>query len=124
PEDTIIPSDAGNFFGWLARYYRFNSQNTYIGPTSGAMGYGLPAAIGAKAAQPERTVVSFSGDGGFMMTMQELETAVRAQLPVIAIVVNNGMYGTIRAHQEKHFPGRTIGTELSNPSFAQIAELF
>lgn len=124
PEDTIITSDAGNFFGWLARYYRFNRQNTYIGPTSGAMGYGLPAAIGAKAAQPERTVVSFSGDGGFMMTMQELETAVRAQLPVIAIVVNNGMYGTIRAHQEKHFPGRTIGTELSNPSFAQIAELF
>ncbi|MEK4027117.1 thiamine pyrophosphate-dependent enzyme [Pseudobacillus sp. FSL P4-0506] len=124
PKDTILTSDAGNFFGWLSRYYRFDRQNTYIGPTSGAMGYGLPAAIGAKIAQPGKMVVSFSGDGGFMMTMQELETAVRIQVPVIAIVINNNMYGTIRAHQEKHFPGRVVATELSNANFAELAKLF
>ncbi|MFJ8247137.1 thiamine pyrophosphate-dependent enzyme [Peribacillus asahii] len=124
PKDTIITSDAGNFFGWLSRYYRFEQENSYIGPTSGAMGYGLPAAIGAKVAQPDRNVVSFSGDGGFMMTMQELETAVREKIPVISIVVNNNMYGTIRAHQEKHFPNRVIATELTNPNFAELAKLF
>ncbi|HEY9578021.1 MAG TPA: thiamine pyrophosphate-dependent enzyme, partial [Pseudobacillus sp.] len=124
PKDAILTSDAGNFFGWLSRYYRFDRQNTYIGPTSGAMGYGLPAAIGAKVAQPDKMVVSFSGDGGFMMTMQELETAVRFQIPVIAIVVNNNMYGTIRAHQEKHFPGRVMATELSNANFAELAKVF
>ncbi|KMY52772.1 acetolactate synthase [Bacillus sp. FJAT-27231] len=124
PQDAILTSDAGNFFGWLSRYYRFDCQNTYIGPTSGAMGYGLPAAIGAKIAQPDKMVVSFSGDGGFMMTMQELETAARFNVPVIAIVVNNNMYGTIRAHQEKHFPGRVVATELSNANFAELAKLF
>lgn len=124
PPDAILTSDAGNFFGWLSRYYRFDRQGTYIGPTSGAMGYGLPAAIGAKMACPDKMVVSFSGDGGFMMTMQELETAARLQVPVIAIVVNNNMYGTIRAHQEKHFPGRVVATELSNANFAELAKLF
>lgn len=124
PKDTIITNDAGNFFGWLSRYYRFEHENTYVGPTSGAMGYGLPAAIGAKLAQPHKTVVSFSGDGGFMMTLQEIETAVRYNIPVISIVVNNNLYGTIRTHQEKHFPDRVIGTELSNPNFAELASLF
>ena len=122
--DTIITSDAGNFFGWISKYYRFTEESTYIGPTSGAMGYGLPAAIGAKIACPEKKVISFSGDGGFMMTMQELETAVRYNIPVIAIVINNNMYGTIRMHQEKHFPDRVMATSLTNPNFAELAKLF
>ncbi|WP_144461881.1 thiamine pyrophosphate-dependent enzyme [Siminovitchia fortis] len=124
PENSILTSDAGNFYGWLAKYFRFTNEKEYIGPTSGAMGYGLPAAIGAKAACPDKTVISFSGDGGFMMTMVELETAVRANLPVIAIVVNNNMYGTIRAHQEKHFPNRVMATPLTNPDFAAVARQF
>jgi acetolactate synthase-1/2/3 large subunit len=124
PENTVITSDAGNFFGWVCRYYPFKREKTYIGPTSGAMGYGFPSAVGAKLAAPDQTVISFSGDGGFMMTMQELETATRYNIPVIAIVVNNNMYGTIRAHQEKHFPDRVVATDLSNPDFAQVARLF
>ncbi len=123
-ENTIITSDAGNFFGWISKYFRFTNGNRYIGPTSGAMGYGLPGAIGAKVACPDKRVISFSGDGGFMMTMQELETAVRNNIPVIAIVVNNNMYGTIRAHQEKHFPQRVVATGLTNPNFADMAKLF
>ncbi|WP_313433062.1 thiamine pyrophosphate-dependent enzyme [Siminovitchia terrae] len=124
PKNSILTSDAGNFYGWIAKYFRFTNEKEYIGPTSGAMGYGLPAAIGAKAACPDKTVISFSGDGGFMMTMVELETAVRANLPVIAIVINNNMYGTIRAHQEKHFPSRVIATPLTNPDFAKVASQF
>lgn len=124
PNGSVITSDAGNFYGWIAKYFRFTDEKQYIGPTSGAMGYGLPAAIGVKAAKPEKTVISFSGDGGFMMTMQELETAVRANLPVIAIVANNNMYGTIRAHQEKQFPNRIMGTPLTNPNLAGMAKLF
>lgn len=124
PDDAILTSDAGNFFGWLSRYYRFKKPGTYVGPTSGAMGYGLPGGIGAKLAHPDKIVVSFSGDGGFMMTMSEFETAVRYHIPVIAIVVNNGIYGTIRAHQERHFPHRVVGTTLGNPDFAEIAKTF
>ncbi|VEF46269.1 acetolactate synthase large subunit, biosynthetic type [Bacillus freudenreichii] len=123
-EDTIVTSDAGNFFGWVSKYYRFSNGNRYIGPTSGAMGYGMPGAIGAKVACPDKKVVSFSGDGGFMMTMQEMETAVRYNIPVVAIVVNNNMYGTIRAHQEKQFPNRVMATRLTNPNFAEMAKLF
>ncbi|NYF25243.1 thiamine pyrophosphate-dependent enzyme [Sporosarcina sp. JAI121] len=122
--DTIITSDAGNFFGWISKYYRFTEEGTYIGPTSGAMGYGLPAAIGAKIACPDKKVISFSGDGGFMMTLQELETAVRCNVPVIAVVINNNMYGTIRMHQEKQFPKRVMATGLTNPNFAELARLF
>ena len=122
--DALITSDAGNFFGWVVKYRRFESLPSYIGPTSGAMGYGLPAAIAAKLAHPHRQVVCFSGDGGFMMTLQELETAVRYRLPVIAVVVNNNLYGTIRAHQQRHFPGRVVGTQLGNPNFARLAETF
>ena len=124
PENSIITSDAGNFYGWLARYFRFSHAKRYIGPTSGAMGYGFPAALGAKVGRPNEAVISFSGDGGFMMTMQELETAVREQIHVIAIVVNNNMYGTIRAHQEKQFPNRVMATTLTNPSFSKIAKLY
>ncbi|WP_173916774.1 thiamine pyrophosphate-binding protein [Halobacillus sp. Marseille-Q1614] len=124
PKDAILTNDAGNFAGWLHAYYQFNQKNTYIGPTSGAMGYGMPAALGAKLAWPNRTVVSLSGDGGFMMTMQELETAVRYQIPVISIVFNNRMYGTIRMHQEIHFPYKTIGTDLGSVPFYKIAQGF
>lgn len=120
PEDTIITNDAGNFAGWLHSFYSFNRTKTYIGPTSGAMGYGLPAAIGAKVAQPGKVVVSLSGDGGFMMTVQELETAARYKIPVIALVFNNSMYGTIRMHQEMHYPERVIGTDLNNVNFASL----
>ncbi|WP_408010349.1 thiamine pyrophosphate-dependent enzyme [Pseudalkalibacillus sp. A8] len=123
PEDTIITNDAGNFFGWLAKYYSFIHEGTYVGPTSGAMGYGMPAAIGAKLARPDKQVVCLSGDGGFMMTMQELETAIRYNIPVIAVVANNNMYGTIRMHQEIQFPNRVIGTDLTNPDFAEMAKV-
>lgn len=120
PKNTIISSDSGNYLGWLLKYYKFTDIGTSIAPTSGAMGYGLPAAIGAKLANPDRIVISFSGDGGFMMTIQELETAIRYDIPIIAIVANNNMYGTIRTHQEIRFPKRPIGTKLSNPNFVEI----
>jgi len=122
PEDAIITNDAGNFAGWLHLYYPFKQKKTYIGPTSGAMGYGLPAAIGAAIALPNRVVVSLSGDGGMMMTVQELETAARYHIPVISLVFNNRMYGTIRMHQEMHYPEKVIGTELGNIDFAGLAK--
>jgi len=121
PKDAIITNDAGNFAGWLHAYYPFTEKKTYVGPTSGAMGYGFPAALGVKMAQPNRVVVSLSGDGGFMMTMQELETAVRERLSVMALVFNNAMYGTIRMHQEKMFPNRVIATDLGSVDFAAVA---
>lgn len=121
PQDAILTNDAGNFATWMHNFYSFNHPKTYIGPTSGAMGYGLPAALGAKLAKPNKTVVSLSGDGGFMMTMQELETAVRYQIPVLALVFNNSMYGTIRMHQEIHYPERVIGTDLNHVHFAALA---
>ncbi|QSO53930.1 acetolactate synthase [Alicyclobacillus curvatus] len=124
PADTLITSDAGNFFGWLARYYRFEMAGTYVGPTSGAMGYALPAAIGAKLARPAQTVVAFAGDGGFMMTMSEMATAMMYGVKVIAIVINNNCYGTIRAHQERRHKGRPLGTDLWNPSFSDLARSF
>ncbi|KAF0993853.1 thiamine pyrophosphate-binding protein [Geobacillus sp. TFV-3] len=122
PKNAVITNDAGNFAGWLHAFFPFGDGHTYIGPTSGAMGYGMPAAIGAKLAFPDRTVVSLSGDGGFMMTVQELETAARYDIPIISIVFNNHMYGTIRMHQELQFPGRVIGTDLGRLSFARLAE--
>ncbi|MBS4174995.1 thiamine pyrophosphate-binding protein [Bacillus sp. FJAT-49736] len=122
PENSIITNDAGNFAGWLHQYYSFKNKKTYIGPTSGAMGYGLPAAIGAAIAFPNRVVVSLSGDGGMMMTVQELETAVRYNVPIISIVFNNRMYGTIRMHQEIHYPEKVIGTELGSIDFAALAK--
>ncbi|MCM3759365.1 thiamine pyrophosphate-binding protein [Alkalihalobacillus oceani] len=124
PDEAVLTSDAGNFFGWMYRYYRYKREGTFVGPTSGAMGYALPAAIGAKLACPERPVIAFAGDGGAMMTIQELETAVRNKIPIIFLVFNNNMYGTIRMHQEKNFPERVIATDLSNPNFAELMELF
>ena len=122
PNDAILTNDAGNFAGWLHSFYPFKEKHTYVGPTSGAMGYGMPAALGAKIARPEKVVVSLSGDGGFMMTANELETAVRHDIPVISLVFNNNMYGTIRMHQEKHYPEKVIATDLGDVSFTNLAK--
>lgn len=119
--DVVITSDAGNFSAWLATYYRFRRPHTYLGPASGAMGYGLPAAIGAKIARPDVPVVSVSGDGGFVMTMSEIETAVRYNVGVVAIVLDNQRQGTIRMHQESRYPGRVIGTELGTTDLSMVA---
>ncbi|MGY0692569.1 thiamine pyrophosphate-binding protein [Virgibacillus sp. FSP13] len=122
PEHSLLTNDAGNFAGWLHAFYPFTEKHTYVGPTSGAMGYGMPAALGAKLAFPNKQVVSLSGDGGFMMTVQELETAVRYNIPVISLVFNNNMYGTIRMHQEMHYPEKVMATDLGHVSFADLAK--
>jgi acetolactate synthase-1/2/3 large subunit len=123
-DETIYTNGAGNFSVWLHRFHRYTGFRTQLAPTSGAMGYGVPAAIAAKLVRPERPVVCFAGDGDFLMSSQELATAVQYDAPVIFIVVNNGMYGTIRMHQEKNYPGRVIGTDLVNPHFAAYARSF
>lgn len=122
PKNALITNDAGNFAGWLHAYYPFRERHTYIGPTSGAMGYGFPAALGAKLAYPDKIVVALAGDGGFMMTVNELETAVRYHIPVICLVFNNNMYGTIRMHQELHYPEKVIATDLGQVSFSSLAK--
>ena len=124
PAETIMASDAGNFAGWLNRFYQFPGFRTLVGPTNGAMGYGVPAAIAAKLVHPERPVLCFAGDGGFMMTGQELATAVQYGANVIFLVVNNGLYGTIRMYQEREYPNRYPATELRNPDFAAYARAF
>jgi acetolactate synthase-1/2/3 large subunit len=124
PEDAIVTGGAGNFSGWVHRYFRYKGFRTQLGPTNGSMGYGLPAAVAAKLIAPERTVVAVCGDGDFLMNGQELATAAQYGAPVIALVVNNGMYGTIRMHQEREYPGRVSGTELRNPDFAAYARAF
>ena len=124
PQDAILTNGAGNYATWVHRFHRYRSFRTQLAPTSGAMGYGVPAAIAAKALYPNRTVIAFAGDGCFLMTGQELATAVQYQLNVIFIVVNNNMYGTIRMHQEREFPGHVHGTALVNPDFAAYAKAF
>jgi acetolactate synthase I/II/III large subunit len=124
PADTIVCNGAGNFSVWVHRFWRYHVFPSQLAPTSGAMGYGVPAAVAAKAVAPERTVVCFAGDGDFLMTGQELATAVQYELPVLFLVVNNGMYGTIRMHQERQYPGRVVGTDLRNPDFAGYAAAF
>jgi acetolactate synthase-1/2/3 large subunit len=124
PEDAIVAGGAGNFAGWLHRHFRYKGYRTQLGPTNGSMGYGLPAAIAAKLAHPERAVVAVCGDGDFLMNGQEFATAVHYGAAVIALVVNNGMYGTIRMHQEREYPGRVYATALSNPDFAAYARAF
>jgi acetolactate synthase-1/2/3 large subunit len=124
PEDTIYTNGAGNFATWLHRFHRYTGFRTQLAPTSGAMGYGVPAAIAAKIAEPDRQVVCFAGDGDFLMTGNELATAVQYNAPAIFLVINNGMYGTIRMHQEKQYPGRVSGTDLVNPHFAAYARSF
>ena len=124
PPRAIVAMDAGNFYLWFARHLCFRGPGTFLGPTSGAMGYALPAAIGAKLARPSAAVVAVAGDGGFAMTLQELETAVRYDVPLVALVLDNRRHGTIRAHQEAEFPGREVGTELGAIDFAKVAEGF
>jgi acetolactate synthase-1/2/3 large subunit len=119
--EAILASGAGNFTIWAHRFYRFRRYPTQLAPRSGAMGYGVPAAVAAKAVHPERTVVCLAGDGDFLMTGQELATAVQEELTIVILLVNNGMYGTIRMHQERHYPGRVVGTDLVNPDFAALA---
>jgi acetolactate synthase-1/2/3 large subunit len=124
PEDAIVCGGAGNFSGWVHRYFRYKGFRTQLGSTNGSMGCGLPAAVAAKLVAPGRTVVAVTGDGDFLMTGQELATAAQYGAAVIALVVNNGMYGTIRMHQEREYPGRISGTELQNPDFAAYARAF
>ena len=124
PPEAVVANGAGNYAIWPGRFYRFRGFNTQLAPTSGSMGYGVPAAIGAKRLDPSRTVVAFAGDGCFLMTGQEFATAVQYGLAVIVIVVDNGMYGTIRMHQEREYPGRVSGTTLRNPDFAALARAF
>jgi len=124
PDDAIITNGAGNYAGWVHRYYRFRKPGTQLAPTSGAMGYGLPAAVAAKLKDSNRVVVSFSGDGCFQMNCQEIGTAMQYGAKVLFIVVNNSMYGTIRVHQEKRFPGRISGTDIVNPNFPAICEAY
>jgi acetolactate synthase-1/2/3 large subunit len=122
--DAILTNGAGNFSIWAHRYYEFRRHGTQLAPRSGSMGYGVPAAVAAKAVHPERAVVCIAGDGDFLMTGQELATAVQEDLPIVVLVVNNGMYGTIRMHQERRYPGRVFATDLRNPDFAAYAQAF
>lgn len=124
PEDAIITNGAGNYTTWVHRFYQYRSFPTQLAPTSGSMGYGLPAAVAARSVFPQRTVVCFAGDGCYMMHGQELATAMQYGLKIIVLVVNNGMYGTIRMHQEREYPDRVSGTELVNPDFAAYARAF
>ncbi|MFZ5610359.1 MAG: thiamine pyrophosphate-dependent enzyme [Pseudomonadota bacterium] len=120
-DEAIITNGAGNFAIWLHRYFPYHGYNTQLGPISGAMGYALPAALAAKLACPDRQVVAVAGDGELMMTVQELASAAQYGLKVIVLVFNNGMFGTIRMHQAKTYPGRVSGTRLTNPDFAALA---
>jgi acetolactate synthase I/II/III large subunit len=124
PENGIVTNGAGNYAGFVHKYTQYKGYRSQLAPTSGSMGYGLPAAIAAKLADPTRTVVNYAGDGCFMMTGQELATAVQYGLNVVTIIANNGMYGTIRMHQEKTYPNRVAGTQLVNPDFAAYARAF
>jgi acetolactate synthase-1/2/3 large subunit len=124
PDDAIVTSDAGNFSGWPNRFLQYRRPGRQLGPTSGAMGYGVPAAVAAKLVHPERLVVGFCGDGGFMMTGQELATSLAEGVGPIILLFNNAMYGTIRMHQERRFPGRVVGTALKNPDFVALARAY
>jgi acetolactate synthase-1/2/3 large subunit len=124
PPETVYTNGAGNFATWLHRFHRYRGFGTQLAPTSGSMGYGFPAALGAKVTDPTRPVVCFAGDGDFQMTGQELATAVQYKLDVIVLVINNGMLGTIRMHQERHYPERIMATDLVNPDFAALARAY
>jgi acetolactate synthase-1/2/3 large subunit len=124
PDDAIVTSDAGNFSGWPNRFLQYRRPGRQLGPTSGAMGYGVPSAVAAKLVHPDRLVVGFCGDGGFMMTGQEIATSMLEGVGPIILVFNNAMYGTIRMHQERRFPGRIVGTALKNPDFLGLARAY
>jgi acetolactate synthase-1/2/3 large subunit len=124
PDDAVCTNGAGNYATWLHRFHRFRRYATQAAPTSGSMGYGLPAAVAAKLAFPEREVVCFAGDGCLQMTMQEFGTACQDGANIIVLVIDNGMYGTIRMHQERTYPGRPSATKLVNPDFAALARSY
>jgi acetolactate synthase I/II/III large subunit len=124
PDDAILCNGAGNFASWVHRYFRFRRFAQHVAPASGSMGYGVPAAVGTKRLFPDRTVVCLAGDGDFLMNGQEFATAVQYNLPFITIIVDNGMYGTIRMHQEREYPGRVSATQLHNPDFTAYARAF
>ena len=124
PADTIFCNGAGNFATWVHRFWPFTTFASQLAPTSGSMGYGPPAGVGAKRLWPQREVVIFAGDGDFLMHGQEFATAIQYQLPLIVVILDNAMYGTIRMHQEREYPGRVSGTELKNPDFSAYAKAF
>ncbi|OZI21973.1 thiamine pyrophosphate-binding protein [Bordetella genomosp. 7] len=124
PRDAMVCNGAGNYAGWLHRHHRFHTFGTQLAPTSGSMGYGVPAAVLAKLQFPQRTVLAFAGDGCFLMNGQEFATAVQYNAAIIVIVLDNSQYGTIRMHQERDYPGRVVGTQLRNPDFAAMAIAF
>jgi acetolactate synthase-1/2/3 large subunit len=124
PADTVQTCGAGNFTVWAHRFAEFTQFGTQACPRSGSMGYGLPAAVAAQLVHPERVVVCFTGDGDFVMSSPELATAVQYDLPIVVLLVNNGMYATIRMHQERQFPGRVVGTDLENPDFVALAHAY
>ncbi len=124
PADAIICNGAGNYAAWIYRFFRFRRFAQHIAPTSGSMGYGVPAAVAMKRLYPERPVVCIAGDGDFLMNGQEFATAVQYGLPLIVVIADNGVYGTIRMHQEREYPGRIIATDLHNPDFAAYARAF
>ena len=124
PEDVILTNGAGNFTVWPNKFFKFGPKARLLAPQSGAMGYGLPAAVAAKVAFPDRTVVCFAGDGDFQMTCQELGTAMQSGAQPIVLILNNGIYGTIRAHQERNYPARVSGTTLQNPDFVKLAQSY
>ncbi|MBB5215126.1 thiamine pyrophosphate-binding protein [Parapusillimonas granuli] len=124
PADSIITNGAGNYTLWVQRHYQYRGLRTQMAPTSGTMGYGVPAAIASKVVHPDKTVVCFAGDGCFLMNGQELATAIQYGLDPVFIVVNNGMYGSIRMHQERHYPRRVHGTDLVNPDFVALARSY
>jgi acetolactate synthase-1/2/3 large subunit len=124
PDDAIVTNGAGNYTTWLHRLFRYRQPGTQLAPYSGAMGYGVPSAVAAKLVHPDRIVVSWNGDGCFQMNGQELATAVQHDAAVVFVVIDNSMFGTIRMHQERHYPARVSGTDLVNPDFAAWARSY
>lgn len=124
PEDAILCNGAGNFSTWLHRFFQYKRRGTQLAPTAGAMAYGVPAAVAAKLRHPERAVVAFAGDGDFLMSGHELATALQYDAPIVVVLLNNAMLATIRMHQERSYPGRTIATDLRNPDFVALARAY
>jgi acetolactate synthase-1/2/3 large subunit len=124
PEDAIICNGAGNYSAWVHRFHRYERFGTQLAPTSGSMGYGVPAAVAAKRLYPDKTVIAFAGDGCFLMNGQEFATAVQYGLPIVVVIADNGMYGSIRMNQERKYPGRVVATDLRNPDFVGYARCF
>jgi len=124
PADAILCNGAGNYAAWIHRFFRFRRFGQHVAPTSGSMGFGVPAAVAMKRLYPDRPVVCIAGDGDFLMNGQEFATAVQYNLPIVVVLIDNGIYGTIRMHQEREYPGRVIASQLRNPDFAAYARAF